>query len=98
MKNWRVINNRKIQTWAKEVFLWDNEEGVAVRAPVPGRPWNKLSEAFVAWMPAEGWAEGDYPQPPVGILERTKVTMETGDTITYDNPGVDGIIFADIGS
>lgn len=86
--NWRVINNNMIQTTAKEVFLWDNNEGVAVRVPVPSRPWKKLDTSFVAWMNADDAAEGYYPAAPINILPKTKIAYDDGSTTVIDEDGM----------
>lgn len=86
--NWRVINNNMIQTTAKEVFLWDNNEGVAVRVPVPSRPWKKLDASFAAWMNADGWEGGLYPSAPVNVLDKTKIAYDDGTVTHIDEGGI----------
>lgn len=49
MSNWRKLENNRIQTFAKEVWLWDDKIGIAVKAPVPSRPWTKIDADFTHW-------------------------------------------------
>ena len=76
-----------IQTHATEVFLWDNNEGVAIRVHVPSRPWKKLDPHFEAWMSAEGWDVGAFPNPPIDVLKSTKIAYEDGTTIVEEDNG-----------
>lgn len=53
MAKWRVINNNRIQSYSKWVFLWDRQQGVAIKTEVPRRPWTKIDPDFSHWQACE---------------------------------------------
>ncbi len=89
MKNWRVINNNKIQTYYSYVWLWDNVGGVAVLVKVPSRPWTKLSNDFKFWMMGEEGEEtpegpmldGAYHTNPDGSVTRVEASGADEDVL-----------------
>lgn len=84
---WRKIKNNMIQTWTKEVFIWDNKEGVAIRPEVPSRPWKNLPNDYVAWMDAEGFDVGMFPGPPLELIDDCRAVFSDGSLIDNGRVG-----------
>lgn len=74
MSNWRRLGNNRIQTFAKEVWLWDDMIGVAVKAPVPSRPWTKIDPDFTHWKPAKP-DDNEHQDGPRPLTAKDEVVL-----------------------
>lgn len=81
MANWRNIFSHRIQTYNSHVWLWDRVGGVAVKVPVPKRPWTGINPDFTHWMAAGGDESPDYiPDAPTGFADSASFTSTTTST------------------
>lgn len=49
MAKWMKIENNRIQTFAEEIWLWDDMIGMSVKVKVEKRPWTKIDPDFTHW-------------------------------------------------
>lgn len=90
VKNWRKINSNMIQTYAKEVYLWDNGNGVFCRVAVPSRPWKKIDPDFTHWFNADGFPANYEPDPP--LVDGTVFVSDDGVRVEVHSDGSDSVV------
>lgn len=62
MAKWKEIKEQRIQTFDKEIWLYDSANNISVKVPVPKRPWTKIDPDFTHWHKVN---EGHRENPPV---------------------------------
>lgn len=88
MSKWREIKEGRIQTFDKEIWLYDSANNISVKVAVPRRPWTKLDPDFTHWHKV---TNGEKPpfynpdsKPNLEVLE-TMSTMLGGFVLVADD-------------
>lgn len=63
--NWRTVDNNRITTKYKEIWLWDSELAVAIPWFKDGKQMRNVNPAFTLWMPK---VNNNEPKSPVEFI------------------------------
>lgn len=72
MVNWKEIKANRIQTFDKEIWLYDSAGDISVKVEVPSRPWTKLDPDFTHWAKVSVY----NPEEPPTFNPDGKVNVE----------------------